>query len=61
MGMIGVAALTAMAAKNIAPTNERAMRWAVSKRNDMGISFDGGVSDHPAPDIECFAWPVPVS
>ena len=40
IGMIGVAALTAMAAKNTAPTNERAMRWAVSKRNDMGISFD---------------------
>ena len=41
IGMTGVAALTAMAAKNTAPTNEKAMRWAVSKRNDMGISFDG--------------------
>jgi hypothetical protein len=52
MGMIGTAVPTAMAAKNNAPTSEKAMRWAVSKRIDMKYSFDGRAPDHPAADIE---------
>lgn len=52
IGMIGVAVLTAIAAKTIAPTNEQAIRWTVSKRIDMRFSFDCQAPDHPAADIE---------
>lgn len=50
--MIGVAEVTAIAAKMTAPTNEKAMRWAVSKRNDMVIILDIQAPDHPVADIE---------
>ena len=50
--MIGVAEVTAIAAKMTAPTNEKAMRWAVSKRNDMVLILDTQAPDHPVADIE---------
>ena len=59
--MIGVAVPTAIAAKMTAPRNETAMRWAVSKRNDMVIILDSQAPDHPVADIEGFAWGVPIS
>jgi hypothetical protein len=61
IGMIGVAEVTAIAAKRTAPTNETAMRWAASKRNDMVIILDFQAPDHPVADIEGFACAVPIS